>query len=642
MTLKKISLALTCLLIVLGLKTPWVHSGETAPSFASQVTGKYIPPIPQVFNNLFSHYSEAEPLVNLLETFARSQGLRAAFTKTVKGEVSGRFTDLEPAKFLAGTYTAFGVEWYVLDDILHFYVKRDLERRLIYLTAAKPSDMKKILLDAGLLSPQLPCTADDDKKLIVFTGPASYAEGVAAAVKSYEDSYRNQQEIKVFFLKHAWADDTTVGSDKSQKVIPGVASILREMVLNHQLESTQLAVGTGQGAAVRDTIPPEFSPPRQKSVDQLTLEDLRQEAKEQMELDRKVASPMNTQARALPKVEVTSIQPRILADSRSNSVIVRDAAYRIPYYEKTIQALDTPLDLVEIHAAIVDVDTDYSRSLGVDLAGAKGLGSDAGTGVGSGVNSIISPDGITDANSSPILGEGFNFSTVYSHGSDYFLATVNALESYGEARVLGRPSVLTIDNTSATLDTSTSFYIRVVGENVVDLQEVSSGTSLTVTPHIIRYDDREPQIKLTVSIEDGQDPSTGSEALDIPAIVKKTNIETQGFISPGQSLLIGGYYYETTSSSEGGIPILMSLPGIGSLFKTTLKDVQRMERMILISPKIIRSTGRPDQALDIDEKKFLRSPFSTASGGIKPLAPSPPKAVGGCMSKKVSTAADTQ
>jgi len=613
------------------------HSEELSPSFANQVTGKYIPPVPQVFDNPFSHYSEAEPLVNLLETFSRSQGLRAAFTDNVKGEVSGRFTGLAPEKFLAGIYTAFGVEWYVLDDILHFYVKRDLERRLIYLAASRPSDMKKILLDAGLLSPQLPSLANDDKKVIVFTGPARYAEGVAAAVKSYEEAYKNQQEVKVFFLKHAWADDTVVGSDKNQRIIPGVASILKQMVLNNQLESSQLTVGTGQGAAVRETIPPALS--TGKAAEDLTLEDLRREAKEQMALDRKVASPMNTQAKELPTVGIRSVQPSILSDSRSNSVIVRDAAYRIPYYAETIKELDTPLDLVEIHAAIVDVDTDYSRSLGVDIAGALSMGSNAGAGAGSGLSSIISPGDIVDSDNASILGDGFNFSTVYSHGSDYFLAKVNALETNGEARVLGRPSVLTIDNTSATLNTSTSFYIRVVGEKVVELQEVSSGTNLTVTPHIIRYEDREPQIKLTVSIEDGQEPSTGSEELDIPAVVKKTNIETQGFISPGQSLLIGGYYYEQTSTSDEGIPILMNLPGIGSLFKTASRDIQRMERMILISPKIIRSAGKPDQDLHIDEKKFFRSPYSTASG--EAMAITPPKAVGGCMSRTVSPAAGT-
>jgi type III secretion protein C len=588
-------------------------------------------PISNIFHNNFSHYSEAEPLVNLLETFARSQGLRAAFTENVKGEVSGDFKDLQPEYFLAGIYTAFGIEWYVLDDILHFYVKRDLGRRLVYLSAAKPSVMKKILVEANLLSLQLPCTFNDERRVIVFSGPTAYADGVAAAIKSYEDAYRNEQEVKVFFLKHAWAADTSIGTEKDKKVIPGVASILTAMVLEAKLESTQLAVGTGKGSAVRSTIPPMEMPNRPAT--EITLRELQKEAKEQMELDRLVASPMYTESRGLPQVSDRRIEPRILADSRSNSVIVRDAAYRIPYYEKAIEDLDKPLDLVEIHAAIVDVDTDFSRSLGVSMGGAS-IGPNAGIGAG---NAIGPPLGLigtgTQDIATSIIGTGFNFSTVYSHGSDYFLAKVDALESRGDARVLGRPSVLTIDNTSASIETSTTFYIRIIGEKVVELKEVSSGTNLTVTPHIIRYDDKDPQIKLTVSIEDGQAPDTGSVENDIPAVVKKTNIETQGYISHGQSLLIGGYYYETAKTSDSGVPVLMNIPGIGSLFKTATNNVQRMERMILISPRIIKPGEIQAGSPIIDEKKFYRSPYSTESGGVQSLRPPPRQSVG-CSSKR--------
>jgi type III secretion protein C len=613
-----------------------LNAGELAEkkSFANKVVGQYNPQISNIFHSNFSHYSEAEPLVNLLETFARSQGLRAAFTENVKGEVSGDFKDLKPEYFLAGIYTAFGIEWYVLEDILHFYVKRDLGRRLIYLSAAKPSVMKKILVEANLLSVQLPCTFNDERRVIVFSGPSAYADGVAAAIKSYEDAYRNEQEVKVFFLKHAWAADTSIGSEKDKKVIPGVASILTAMVLEADLESTQLAVGTGKGSAVRSTIPPMDLPNRPAT--EVTLKELQREAKEQIELDRLVASPMYTESRGLPQVSDKRIAPRILADSRSNSVIVRDAAYRIPYYEKAIEELDKPLDLVEIHAAIVDVDTDFSRALGVSMGGAA-IGSDTGVGAGSSINEILSPLDIIGAGgkntAASIIGTGFNFSTVYSHGSDYFLAKVDALESRGDARVLGRPSVLTIDNTSASIETSTTFYIRIVGEKVVELKEVSSGTNLTVTPHIIRYKDKEPQIKLTVSIEDGQAPTTGSVENDIPAVVKKTNIETQGYIAHGQSLLIGGYYYETARTSDSGVPLLMNMPGIGRLFKTATNNVQRMERMILISPRIIRPGEMQANGPTIDENKFYRSPYSTESGGVQSLTP-PPRPVGGCSSKR--------
>lgn len=601
------------------------QSGMPLPvhSFSNKITGRHVPPISQVFNKRFSHYSEAEPLVTLLETFARSQGLRAAFTPNVKGEVSGRFDKLLPEIFLAGIYSAFGIEWYVLDDILHFYVKQDLERRLIYLTAVAPSKMKEILMSAGLLSPQLPSSTNDADNVFVFSGPTTYANGIAQAVKSYEDTFKNEQEIRVFFLKHAWADDVQIGSGDGAKMIPGVATILRQMILQTGSTSRQLALGTQKNTTIRSTVPMAATA---QGGGQATLEELKQEAKEQMELDRKIASPMNAVTGGLPGGGGVFINPpQILADARSNSIIIRDARYRMPKYESAIKQLDKPQDIVEIHAAIVDVDTNYSRNLGVELGGIAEVGGSL-VGIGSNVNSTPESPSIT--------GAGFNFSTVYTQGASYFIAQVNALENQGDARILGRPSVLTIDNASASLVTSTSFYIRVVGENVVSLEEVSSGTTLQVTPHVIKYDDRDSMIKLSVMVQDGQEPEVGSTINDIPAVVKKTVIETQGFVAQGQSLLIGGYYYESIKSGDSGVTGLKNLPVIGALFKSDSKNIQRMERMILITPRIIDPLNMPDKPLGKAEIGFTRSPYSTEHGTAVPAYPVPPKSIGCASSDK--------
>ncbi|WP_051445348.1 type III secretion system outer membrane ring subunit SctC [Desulfocurvus vexinensis] len=636
------ALALCCAL--------WAGAWAAGPdagqaSFSKSVANRYTLPISSIFKVRFSHYAEQAPLVDVLETFARTQGLRAAFTPNVKGEVSGMFSDMSPDEFLAAAYSAFGVEWYLMDDVLHFYVRRDLERRMVYLTASKPTRMRDILTRAGLLSPQLPCVADDDDRVLAFSGPAEYTEGVAAAIASYEAAFRNDQVVRVFFLKHAWADDTELGSGSDKKVIPGVATILSEMVMEQRAGDSQLALGSGAGAAVRETIPPL---PEEQQILRLQdgeaakiLEELRRRAKEQMELDRRVASPLNTQTRALPASPVAELAPRILADSRSNAVIVRDSAYRMPYYEKTIAELDKPLQLVELHAAIVDVDVDYSSSLGVKWGGSGHGGPYTSTGAGVGLPSLNDtakqvplPADLPNA----LIGEGLTLSTVYSFGTDYFMAQVNALESDGKGRVLGRPSVLTIDNTSARLEASTTFYIRVVGTEVVDLREVSSGTVLDVTPHIIEYDDKPAQIKMAITVEDGGDPSTGSTTSDIPAVVKKTTIRTQGIVSEGQSLLIGGYFYEQVKDDQTGVPVLMDLPALGALFRTKTKTSQRMERLILISPRLLTLDESSNVPQELNELGFSAAPASPqfVTPGTATSVPKP----GGCAVRTRDTGQD--
>ena len=51
---------------------------------------------------------------------------------------------------------------------------------------------------------------------------------------------------------------------------------------------------------------------------------------------------------------------------------------------------------------------------------------------------------------------GALLSTIYTHGTDFFMARINALEEKNAARMLGRPSVLTVDNVQAVLENTTT------------------------------------------------------------------------------------------------------------------------------------------------------------------------------------------
>ncbi|MFR7889550.1 MAG: type III secretion system outer membrane ring subunit SctC, partial [Bilophila wadsworthia] len=227
-------------------------------------------------------------------------------------------------------------------------------------------------------------------------------------------------------------------------------------------------------------------------------------------------------------------------------------------------------------------------------------------------------------------GTGMNLSTIYTHGADFFLARIQALEAEGEARMLGRPSVLTVDNVQATLENTSTYYIQVEGYQAVDLFKVEAGTVLRVTPHIIRNERGQTSIKLAVSVQDDQNDSKDAPVSDnsVPPI-KQTKINTQAIVGAGQSLLIGGYYYEQKSTDASGIPILMHIPVLGNLFKTTSKGTKRMERLILITPKVIHLDEIPTTPPRVDEPTFHRSPTQADYEERVPAAPQ-----SGCSRKR--------
>lgn len=574
------------------------------PGSATQTTAAP-PALPPVaagsgFSKPFTHYADQQELPTVLMNFARSQGLGASVASSVAGKISGRFTEVQPEKFLQGMHAAFGVSWYIIGSTMHFYSDADMTRAFITPKALTADALFRMLHQSSVFSPQLPPSLAPDGNMIVVSGPPDYIAQVVSAVTAYEDAQMGTIVMRVFPLKYAWAEDITVNSMDKTVTIPGVASILRAMLTGSPTSATQVT----QNVA---------------TVEKLAGTGLAAQGRENED-----AAPVREQTPA-PQAGMANI----MADARVNAVLVHDAEYRMPYYAKVIEDLDKPVELVEIHAAIVDIDTNFKRDLGITYQ--AGNPNSKGWGVGGELSS-------SDGKFSPLptlgspTGQGLSLSTIYTMGSDYFLARIQALEEDGEARMLGRPSVLTVDNVQATLENTSTYYIQVQGYQAVDLFKVEAGTVLRVTPHIIHDEQGGTSIKLAVSVQDDQNDEGGTTATTgtVPPI-KQTKINTQAIVGAGQSLLIGGYYYEQKGKSQSGIPVLKDIPGIGNLFKTTSKSTKRMERLILITPKVIDLKDLPPVPQRVDDPGMHQSPTQSDYAQRTPVTPK-----GGCAHRAQS------
>lgn len=594
----------------MGNRTLIRHRGLLLLALAAFFVGLLMAPslsyaAPAGFSRPFTHYADDEDLPVVLTAFARAEGFSAAFSPGVVGKVSGRFDAVPPDTFLRGMQAAFGISWYRLGTTLYFYSESEISRTFITPRAMSAERLYQMLRQSAVFAAQLPATLAPGGDMIVVSGPPSYLSQVMAAVSAFEESQLTHFVMKVFPLKYAWAEDMSVSSMDKTVTIPGVASILRAMVTGSPVSATRVTQETA-------------------TVDKLSGTGLVAQGRM-----TPVAPDPVTQQAALPQAApVPATQVNIMADPRVNAVLVNDAEYRMPYYAKVISDLDKPVELVEIHAAIVDIDTNFKRDLGVTYQGANRR--DKGWSVGgefSGDGNSFSP---LPSMGKP-SGTGMDLSTIYTHGSDYFLARVQALEAEGEARMLGRPSVLTVDNVQATLENTSTYYIQVEGYQAVDLFKVEAGTVLRVTPHIIRNERGETSIKLAVSVQDDQNDDGNSQPATTTGVppIKQTKINTQAIVGAGQSLLIGGYYYEQKSTDASGIPILMHIPVLGHLFKTTNKGTKRMERLILITPKVIHLDEIPTTPPRVDEPTFHRSPTQPDYEERVPAAPQ-----SGCSRKR--------
>jgi len=256
--------------------------------------------------------------------------------------------------------------------------------------------------------------------------------------------------------------------------------------------------------------------------------------------------------------------------------VIRDRADRMDVYASLIESLDTEPQMIEIEATIIDLDTDRLRELGVNWRFQRGDGVEALLGNGTNSDLQLSPNTqVTPSASGGVI-------SLILGSQQQFISRIRALETQGAARIVSKPHVMTLANVEALLDTTQTFFVRVAGQEEVDLFDVSVGTTLRVTPHVHERDGKS-QIKLRVNIEDG---SASDQLVDEIPVIERSTINTQAIIDIGQSLLIGGLVREQKGNGVSKVPLLGDIPGLGALFRTNRKTSSRTERMFLITPRV--------------------------------------------------------
>ncbi|AXE30564.1 EscC/YscC/HrcC family type III secretion system outer membrane ring protein [Chromobacterium phragmitis] len=250
--------------------------------------------------------------------------------------------------------------------------------------------------------------------------------------------------------------------------------------------------------------------------------------------------------------------PMFSADTRQNAVLVRDRNKNMALYADLIPKLDKQPMLIEISVAIIDVNTADIDALGIDWSASARIGG-----------------GTVSFNSGQLASDSFS-SLVADSGN--FMLRLSALEQQAKAKVVSRPSVVTLDNVQAVLDRSITFYTKLVSEKSASLQGLTSGALMRVTPRLIRESGAE-RVLLTLNIQDGRQQGYNPENLPL---VQNAEIATQATLNLGQALLLGGFVQDERIEDVRKIPLLGDLPLIGGLFRSRTQNDRSVVRLFLI------------------------------------------------------------
>jgi type III secretion protein C len=502
--------------------------------------------------------AERKDLRELLREFAASYGLSVVVDESVNGNVTGRF-ELTPQSMLEYLASTFSFVWFYDGNVLYLNPSDSMVSEIIPMPAQSAQRSLRTLDRLGLVDRRFGVNYDAGARVARVAGPKQYVELIRNALRSIDADSMAADEavVRVVRLRYAFAADQSIdGSEGS--VVPGVATVLAQL-----FPAITPARGRGgPGSSQRmQRVPVKGT--NVSLPDVPTATEVVQDA---------IGGVGGTRS--------NNALPQFRADARLNAILIRDLPHRIGQYEDVVRGLDVKPLVIEIEARILEVSSDMLESLGLDWRLRTGrIDIQSGRGPLSPSFGGGPPDSLPQAGAL----SGFVASTLLVDAGRSLLARVNALAQAGKAVITARPKVLTLDNIEATIDDSRQFYVRVASERDAGLYQVTSGTLMRVRPMVVQEKEGR-QVKLAIRIEDGAPTSAQVDAIPI---VRRTSIGTWAFVNEGESLLVGGFATESSSNGETGVPVLSKLPILGALFRFREQQQANVERLFLLTPRIV-------------------------------------------------------
>ncbi|WP_336693054.1 type II secretion system secretin GspD [Delftia acidovorans] len=276
---------------------------------------------------------------------------------------------------------------------------------------------------------------------------------------------------------------------------------------------------------------------------------------------------------------------RVMADELNNSVLVWGTPAEFERIEVTLKKLDLPPTQVLIEASIVEVTLNDGLQFGLQWSFNGGLHNSNADGTGT----LRTADSTT-SDLSEALGMGFNY-TVRSSASRV-RATLNALSTKTNVKVVASPSLMVLDNHTAAIAVGTQQPYR-SGETS------TSATVGTTTTNSYQYKDTGVNLQVTPSVNAGNlvTMTVNQQVIDVGSedkITKQTaflqrQLSSRVSVRSGESIVMGGLIQETNTNSRNGVPFLHDLPVVGNLFGSTSNSGRRTELLVIITPRVVRS-----------------------------------------------------
>ncbi|TLY65190.1 MAG: type IV pilus secretin PilQ, partial [Gammaproteobacteria bacterium] len=327
---------------------------------------------------------------------------------------------------------------------------------------------------------------------------------------------------------------------------------------------------------------------------------------------------------ALIKTQTNSLlsaRGSVAVDERTNTLLLQDTAERLADVRRLVATLDIPVRQVLIEARIVIADDKWGRQLGARFGtqsaynrnnynvGVSGSLTDtnnplANNPVSRGSSSLVYQGGASSgagfAQSTaasgtipigaqpeqlnvnlPVAGAAGQFAlSILNLGSGNLVnIELSALEADNRGKVVSSPRVITADKRKAVISQGTEIpYLTSAASGATTVAFKPAVLELAVTPYIT------PDDRIVMDLEVKKD-AVGQLFNNIPSVDTK-KVSTQVLVDNGDTIVLGGIFEQTIRTTVDKVPFIGDIPIVGNLFKRTVRQDDKTELLIFVTPKI--------------------------------------------------------
>lgn len=373
----------------------------------------------------------------------------------------------------------------------------------------------------------------------------------------YGENFTNKKETRVFNLKYARAADV---AEALNHIKTRIGKVVADEASNSIIVVDSAALLPNILKVINDLDIPTPTVSKVFDLRYATAEDLKDNITE----------------------ELTENIGTMRIDDRTNKIVVTDLKTRIDRISDMIEAFDEKAPQVLIEAKIVSVKVTDQLRLGIDWQSVLTI-----------LNKKLDMSSDFTITATGTFPPGMKLTLGQLNSGENFAAIVQALKTMGDVNILSSPRITAINNQEAkimvgksqpyatnTISQTTSSAVTGTNLTFMDI-----GVKLFVTPTINKDNFISMRIKPEIS-SSNTNYTYGTPPTQVP-VVETSTAETSVMVKDGVTIIIGGLIVDERTKTVNKIPLLGSLPYVGSLFSNTDDRVEKRELVVFLTPHII-------------------------------------------------------